>query len=612
MPGSAMNYKRPKMVDLAERVRGGRCLPRFSVGMAERWLGLEALNVAHEKIEDEWDAGSQENFFKLACKYLSLHYELSGLENIPAEGACVVVSNHPHGMSDGLMFGDIAMRRRKDVRIVVNEFLHCVRGMRPYEITVDVYGGEEAKRANMAGMREMLKWLRGGHCLLVFPSGSAATYSIRDGRVVDDPWQQNISALILKTGAAVVPMRIAGRTGVFFQVVSMISRRLRGNFLPREIIRDGKTRHEIRLGKPIQAATVAGMSAEQLTDYMRLRVMLLRYEESEAGGMVRGVKKEKKPLAEGERAEELRAEIEALPPEALCYASERGDLRIYAVRAQQAPKLLREIGVQRERTFREVGEGTGEARDLDRWDEHYVHLVMWDAKEERVAGAYRVGMTDVILREHGVTGIYNSTFFRFSKKFLRVMEQGLEMGRAFITPEYQRQPASLDTLWMGIGRFLNKNPKYKYLYGTVSISADYSRASRALILSFLKQNCMLREMRGEVKSKVEPQGLELLSEDMRLLANALPDVKALSTMVGEVEEGVGIPILLKQYLRLGGKMVSFAIDKDFGGTLDCFVVVDLEKAPAKAKRRYRGEQQATLGRKPAAGGGANAEKGGGE
>ena len=87
----------------------------------------------------------------------------------------MIVSNHPHGMSDGLMIGDIAMKRRSDIRIVVNEFLHCVRGMRPYQITVDVYGGEEAKRANMTGMREMLKWLRDGHCLIIFPSGSAAS-----------------------------------------------------------------------------------------------------------------------------------------------------------------------------------------------------------------------------------------------------------------------------------------------------------------------------------------------------------------------------------------------------------------------------------------------------
>lgn len=589
-PDFPMKSGRTKIVDLAEQLRVARYLPGCLVNTAEKWLGLDALNVAHARIEDDWAAGSCENFFNLACKHLNLNYDVSGVDNIPTEGACVIVSNHPHGMSDGLMFGAIAMRRRSDIRIVVNDFLYCVRGMRPYEITVDVYGGEAAKRANTAGMREMLKWLRDGHCLLVFPSGSAATFSWRDGRVIDDPWQKNISAVILKTGATVVPMHIAGRTGIFFQVVSMFSRRLRGNFLPREILRDGRMRHRIRLGTPIRPTVMSGMTAEQLTDYLRLRVMLLRYDKTPADTPKRVDTREVESLDAGVPTPELRAEIESLPADALCYANDSIGLHIYAARAQQIPKLMREIGVQRERTFREVGEGTGHSHDVDRWDAHYVHLIMWDTKAERVAGAYRIGKSDEIIKNQGITGIYNSTFFRFQGKFLKVMKQGLEMGRAFITPEYQRLPASLDTLWMGIGRFLNKNPMYKYLYGTISISADYSTASRALILSYLKQNFMFEPLCSAVQSKVAPKGLELLSEDARLLPLALPDLKALSSMVSEMEGGMGIPILLKQYMRLGGKMISFAIDKDFGGTLDCLVVVDLENAPLKAKRRYRGDE----------------------
>ena len=140
--------KRQKITDLRELVKGGKKLPEWLVLWAEKRLGLHALNVAHDKIEGDWDAGSTDNFFKLACKHLNLNYELEGLENIPKEGPCVIVSNHAHGMSDGIMFGDIAMKVRSDVRIVVNEFLHHVRGMRPYQITVDVYGGEAAASAS--------------------------------------------------------------------------------------------------------------------------------------------------------------------------------------------------------------------------------------------------------------------------------------------------------------------------------------------------------------------------------------------------------------------------------------------------------------------------------
>ena len=304
--------KRQKITDLTELVRGGKRLPAWLVLWAEKKLGLHALNVAHDKIEDDWDAGSQDNFFKLACKHLNLNYELEGLENIPKEGPCVIVSNHPHGMSDGLMFGDIAMKVRSDVRIVVNEFLHHVRGMRPYQITVDVYGGEAAKRANMQGMREMLRWLKDGHCLLVFPSGSAATWSWQDKRVIDDPWQQNISAIIRKTGAAVVPMHFSGHNGLFFQTLSVIAKGVRSNFLAREILRDGKTLHKVRIGKPINPATLAITETdEELSDFLRLNSMMLRYPRTAHSAAV--ATSEREPIAESIPSEQLEAEINALP-----------------------------------------------------------------------------------------------------------------------------------------------------------------------------------------------------------------------------------------------------------------------------------------------------------
>ena len=586
-----MIFKRPKMVDLRDQIKGGHRLPESLITWGEKRLGLHALNMAHEHIENDWDEGSTDNFFKLACKYLNLLYDLSGLENIPKEGPCVVVSNHPHGMSDGIMFGDVVMKVRDDVRIVVNEFLHCVRGMRPYEITVDVYGGEAAKRANMAGMREILRWLKEGHCILVFPSGSAATFSWQDKRIIDDPWQENISTIIRKTGATVVPMHISGHTGAFFQVVSMLSRNLRANFLPREILRDGRMRHCIRLGKAIPPTAYAGLSTDTaLSHYFRLRSMLLRYGQQAENTTDSTAQTSFQPLEESAPAEALQAEIDALPEECLCYRVDSSPLVVYAAEAKHIPKLLREIGIQRERTFRNVGEGTGTACDLDQYDTHYIHLIMWDRQAGRLAGAYRIGRTDQILKQQGIKGIYNAAFFRFSRKIRKVLAQGLEMGRAFITPEYQRLAASLDTLWMGIGRYLNKHPEYHYLYGTVSISREYTPASRSLILSFLQEKCMNPELAGAVHAYYPPRELGLQSEDVRLLEDAVPDARALSALVSELEaDGKGIPVLLKQYLRLGGRMVSFGIDEAFGGTLDCLVVVALSDTPERVRQRYRGK-----------------------
>lgn len=581
--------KREKITDLTKLVKGGDKLPDWLVLWAEKKLGLHALNVAHAHIEDDWEAGSTDNFFKLACKHLSLNYDLTGLENIPKEGPCVIVSNHPHGMSDGLMFGDIAMKVRSDIRIVVNEFLQCVRGMVPYEIMVDVYGGEAAKRANMAGMREILRWLKGGHCILVFPSGSAATYSHRDRRVIDDPWQTNIASLIRKTGATVVPMHISGRTGIFFQILSIINKGVRANFLAREILRDGRMRHTIRLGKPISPATIAMTeNDESLSDYLRLSSMLLRYPQTTAATTV-----PERSMAEIEPhvpAEAQLAEINALPADAL-YAETANGLKVYAAEASRIPHILHEMGILREHTFRAVGEGSGNACDLDDYDQYYTHLIMWDSRANRLAGAYRMGRTDKILQTLGAKGIYNSQFFRFSDKLLKVLAHGLEMGRAFICKEYQRHPASLDTLWMGIGHYLARHTEYRYLYGTVSISSEYTPASRALMLTYLKTHCMNSELMGEVSAFYPPTGAELKSEDARLVSTAVKELRQLTGLVADVEpDSKSIPVLLRQYLRLGGRMLSFGIDNDFGGTLDCLVMVDMTQTPRRILDRYCGKE----------------------
>lgn len=579
-----------KIMDLGEHIPGGKKLPQWLLGVGERLLGFHEFNVAHSRIEEDQEAGCTDNFFRLACKHLPLNYEVKGLENIPAEGPCVIVSNHPHGMSDGLMIGDIAMKVRSDIRIVVNEFLHCVRGMRPYQITVDVYGGEEAKRANMAGMREILRWLKDGHCLIIFPSGSAASWSPQDGRVIDDPWQANIAAIIRKTAATVVPMHFSGENGRLFQLVTRLCKEKRSALLAREIKRDRKTLHQVRVGKPIAASRLELLQTDSdLSDFLRLNSMMLRYSDEAANAAEKG-NRILDPIAECVSPDLLQQEIDSLPEEEhLIYTNMSTGLQIYNAQGRQIPNLLREIGVQREITFRAVGEGSGTSCDVDEYDQFYDHLIMWDPAERRIAGAYRMGRTDEIVLARGSTGIYNSEFFTLGNEFVNFVKNGLEMGRAFITAPYQKHPASLDTLWMGIGRFIVKHPHYRYLYGTVSVSSDYTIRSRTLIHEYLKCHCLNKSLAEHVQAKTPPQKMDLLSEDARLVPTALGDLRLLSAMISDLEpDGRSIPVLLRQYLRLGGTMVSFNVDSEFGDTLDCLVVVDLHNAPERLMARYCG------------------------
>jgi hypothetical protein len=202
-----------------------------------------------------------------------------------------------------------------------------------------------------------------------------------------------------------------------------------------------------------------------------------------------------------------------------------------------------------------------------------------------------MGLTDEILNQFGIKGLYNGAFFSFSPSAIEVMKQGVEMGRAFIVPEYQKLPLALGTLWIGIGQFLVKNPQYRYLYGTVSISRDYTNLSRTLIVSYLEAKEMDSKLSLGVRAFNPPHRLRLQGPELRILPQGLIDPQGLSQLVSDIEQdGKGLPVLLRHYLKLNGKILSFNIDKSFGDVLDCLILVDIYKSPERSLRRFMGSE----------------------
>ena len=110
---------------------------------------------------------------------------------------------------------------------------------------------------------------------------------------------------------------------------------------------------------------------------------------------------------------------------------------------------------------------------------------MWNHKQGELVGAYRIGRVDDLLGHYGAEGLYTSTLFNFQPQLLERLHNALELGRSFIRPEYQRSYAPLLLLWKGIGHYLVNNPHYRYLFGPVSISNDYTANSRHLMVDTL-------------------------------------------------------------------------------------------------------------------------------
>ncbi|MCB1237090.1 MAG: GNAT family N-acetyltransferase, partial [Verrucomicrobiae bacterium] len=234
---------------------------------------------------------------------------------------------------------------------------------------------------------------------------------------------------------------------------------------------------------------------------------------------------------------------------------------VFMATAAEIPAMVEEIGRAREEAFREVGEGTGKAFDLDRFDEYYRHLFLWDRETDALAGAYRLGPTDEILGRHGAEGLYCTSLFHFEPEFLEFLNPGIELGRSFIAPAYQRMVHPLALLWRGIGGYLSRNPRYRHLFGPVSISQDYTAISKYLIVQFMTRELQHPTLANLVQPRNPYRGAEGLEGlDPEKISGALRTAQEVSAHVSEAEpDGKGIPVLLKHYLKLNATLLSFNV-----------------------------------------------------
>lgn len=292
------------------------------------------------------------------------------------------------------------------------------------------------------------------------------------------------------------------------------------------------------------------------------------------------------PIAPPADRSEVREEIANLRRGGSGALSKQGSLEVFISPAEAIPSVLHDIGRLREISFREVGEGSGQGIDLDEFDRHYLHLFLWDRDAEELAGAYRVGRTDLLLAEHGPRGLYCSTLFDFEQAFLDHLTPGLELGRSFVARGYQRSLGALMALWKGIGQFVARYPRYAKLFGPVSISEAYTPISKDLIVHYLR-----REKRDpSLASFVHPNNpyLEAMPEE---ISPRLESIEQVSARVAQTEpDGKGVPVLLRQYLKLNATLLEFNVDPTFANCLDALLMVDLRTAPAAILKRYMGKE----------------------
>ncbi|QSQ27057.1 lysophospholipid acyltransferase family protein [Pyxidicoccus parkwayensis] len=518
--------------------------------------------------------------FQSVLRALHVEYTLSEEDRakVPTSGPVVIVANQPFGSIEGLILGDLLTHARPDVRLMGSHLFGNVPESRRWSIP----------------LKACEAWLEGGGALGVFPSATVSHLRLREGQVSDPPWSPRIAALIRRTGATVLPVFFEGRNSALFQLASLIHPELRSALLLSECLKHSHSKVGVRIGRPIRPEKLARYEDDEtLIHYLRFKTYLLQRRESPVRPRFLPRFRPQpatvmEPLCEPIPPETLTAEIARLPREALL--AEHGDSQVFVATAPQIPSVLREIGRLREKTFREVSEGTGRAIDLDSYDETYLHLFMWNQAKAELVGSYRIGQADEALARGGARALYTSSLFKFDEGFLQRLGPALELGRSFIRAEYQRKPTSLALIWRGIGEYLVRHPRYKVLFGPVSISRDYHSLSRRIMVEFLAQECGDARLAGLVKARRPLKG-RMARDERDVLGSLVRDVEDISALVSEIEEdNKDMPVLLRHYLRLNARLLSFSVDPDFGDCIDGLVVVDLRTTDPKILKRFMGDE----------------------
>lgn len=549
-----------------------------------RWSGLAELNSIADALAAESSAA---RYAQRALARLGVTCEVADRElaAIPARGGLVFVANHPFGGIDGLIAIALLHARRPDLKLLGHGVLATLEPLRPHVLPINPFGGAAAVRANAAAMRDALEHLQGGGALLMFPAGEVSHLRWNSLRVSDGQWSPTAARLIRRSAAPVVPLHFAGRNSVAFQIAGLLHPIMRTLLLPHELLNKRGIRVAVRIGKPVAPEAMSAKPEPiALASLLRMHTYALASGPHAMGAPAATAE----PLAGPIKPDLLQAEVAALPPEQRLAAN--GDLSVWLARAQQVPCVLREIGRLRELTFRAVGEGTGRSADLDEFDEHYEHLFLWHAAKREIVGAYRLGRIDEIRQRAGVRGLYLATLFDFREPFFALLGPALELGRSFVRPEYQRSYAPLLLLWKGIGAFVGANPRYARLIGPASVSAEYDEISRAMLVQYLRRRRHEPLLAALVKAR-QPFSA---SHSLRSLVGEitrLPDVEEVGRLIASREpDGKGIPVLLRQYLRLGARTIGFNIDPQFGDSLDCLILLDLRRTPDEVLRRYLSDE----------------------
>ncbi|WP_109301686.1 lysophospholipid acyltransferase family protein [Aquimarina sp. AU474] len=575
------------------------------IGTFIGWLLLKITRIS--KINRQYDKLSHLEGLEYISTTLDLYgvtYEIpvEDLKRLPKDGAFITLSNHPLGGLDGGLLLKLMLEHRSDYKIIGNFLLHNFKPLQPFVMPVNPFEDRKEAKSSLTGIKNAILHLQEGYPLGIFPAGEVST--IKEGKnYVDKHWEPSIMRLVQKAKVPVIPIYFHARNSTLFYRLSAISGVLRTAKLPSELFSQEKRVIKVRIGNPISVKDQQEHTKlEDFTSFLRTKTYMLAnpFEKKTLRESIpRNLKIPKSPkeIAGEGSAQVIQSELD------FCRNNDKRLLtsknyEVFLAQKIDIPNILNEIGRLREITFREIGEGTNNSIDLDKFDDYYHHMFLWDNEAKRLVGAYRMGMGSKIYANLGIDGFYLQDLFRFEPELHKMMSQSIEMGRAFIIKEYQQRPMPLFLLWKGIVHCTLRFPEHKYLIGGVSISNKFSNFSKSLMIEFMRSHYYDPYVAQYVRPKKEFK-VKLKDADKDFVFDeSKSDLNKFDKIIDEVEPGsLRIPVLMKKYIKQNAKVVAFNVDPLFNNAVDGLMYIRIADLPDSTVKPVMEELQAELEQK---------------
>ncbi|MGB3727463.1 MAG: lysophospholipid acyltransferase family protein, partial [Glaciecola sp.] len=551
---------------------------RVLVYLLDQLLGIAKMNRLYQ--QHNMQGLSKEAF---ADKLISiLQLDISGIEElkrkIPKSGPVVIASNHPFGGIEGVILARAIGEVRPDIKVLANKGLGIFRELRSYFIFTNPLSEKDPQ--NGPSLRQCIKHVQQNGALLLFPAGRVSYYQPSKRAISEHSWNKIVGRLVSIPNSAFVPVFVSGTNSKWFYRLGRVYFRLRMLMLARELLNKIQSKVRINAGNAIKHSAIKGDNYQQKADVCR--ALSYAQEGSWRYTWPADTIAQQQAIATPTEPSLIVQDIQQLPSDQTLVSNR--DYNVYFAYQSQAPHVVNEIARLREVVFREHNEGSGDPIDTDNFDATYTHLFIVNNTNHQIMGAYRMGLSDKLIDQQGLEGLYLYKMFRFAPEFVNRNSPCMEMGRSFLIPEFQGSYQGLLLLWRGIGAFAAKFPQYRTLYGTVSISKLYDPRSVKLIEDIL--------IKPENAHYVAPRHAFAFTSHSEISEthNKHDITPNLSAFISSIEsDGKDLPVLAKQYAKMGAKFHALGIDTSFNHTPGLLLSVHLPSAPTRLLKLYVGD-----------------------